>query len=85
MWISHGDGDASLRVTNYPQKGHAQGYVTLCFRRNVTRWRHSYNNTHLTAFHQDSLGKVPCWILMKQQMTGLQWHQVDHVHLAPDR
>jgi len=29
---------------------------------------------------QDNLGKVkPIWILMKQEMMGWQWHQLDHM------
>jgi len=29
----------------------------------------------------------PFWILLKQEMMGWQWHQLDanHLHLAPDR
>jgi len=43
--------------------------------------------THLTASFQDILGKPaperskPYWILMKQEMMGWQWHQMDHMQI----
>jgi len=41
---------------------------------------------HLTAFFQDNLGKAaveskPFWILMKQEMMGWQWHQLDYMQI----
>jgi len=43
-------------------------------------------DTHLMASFRDNLVKPapekvkpPIWILMKQEMTGWQWHQLDHI------
>jgi len=27
----------------------------------------------------------PIWILMKQEMIGWQWHQLDHMQITPDK
>ena len=48
----------------------------------TNRWLHPFNNlfprTTRVRWHQK--GK-PFWILMKQEMTGWQWHQLDDMQI----
>jgi len=47
----------------------------------VLRYTQQTDN-HLTVFSQDNLGKpVPIWILMKQEIMGWQWHQLDNMQI----
>jgi len=45
------------------------------------------NNACLTAFIPDNIGKPTperyklFWILVKQEMIGWQWHQLDHMQI----
>ena len=52
--------------------------------------RHLFNSlfsrTTCVSWHQKGYGtrKVkPVWILMQQEMMGWQWHQLDHMQIAP--
>jgi len=50
-------------------------------------YTHPHTHTRLTAFDfQDNLGKPaqkgkPFWILLKQEIMGWQWHQLDHMQI----
>ena len=41
-----------------------------------------FSRTTWVCWHQK--GK-PFWILLEQEIMGWQWHQLDHLQLAPDR
>jgi len=48
--------------------------------------RHPFNGLFSTTISVASTRKVkPFWILMKQEMMGRQWHQLDHLHLVQYR
>jgi len=59
-----------------------KGYILLLLLRLLHPFNGLFSRTTWVSRHQKDR---PVWILMEQEMMGWHWHQLDHMHLTPDR